>query len=78
MVLGKLVLVEWVDAVGDNSWENAKTMGPLPLALHTFVGFMTEKTADYLTLAMGGNEDFILCRHSIPMATVKTIRYLEV
>ena len=52
----KLVLIDWIDAVGGDGWVTEEELQNQTPMLHHSVGYVVKDTKDHVTISMSYNE----------------------
>lgn len=67
----KKIIIEWVDSKGVTSvWEDRDDLESMGVCLCKTIGFVTELTDEYVTVAQSVSDDQVLGRISIPMVSI--------
>lgn len=74
----EILLIKWIDSHGITSeWEFKDELKPLKPCECMSVGFLVEKTREYITIALGDSETQYLGRLTIPMRSVIKVKILK-
>ena len=79
MALKEIVFIEWVDSKGiTNQWEYLDEIDPIKPDKCLSVGFLLEKTREYVTITQSIGEAQTIGRTTIPCCSIKRIKKLTV
>ncbi len=74
----KKVEIEWLDSkAGPGGWEHLDELEPVKPAVCRTLGFITEQTPEYITLAQTIGREQVLSRITIPTAAITNYRTLK-
>jgi len=75
----QILLIEWLDSKGITSqWEYLDDAEPMKPDECLSVGFLLEKTREYVTIAQSVGETQVIGRTTIPCCSIKGIKELTV
>ena len=75
----EIVFVEWLDSKGvTHEWEYLEEIESMKPDKCLSVGFLLEKTKEYLTIAQSVGQTQVIGRTTIPCCSIKRIKKLTV
>jgi len=75
----EIVFVEWIDSKGiTNQWEYLDEIEPMKPDKCLSVGFLLEKTKEYITIAQSLGQTQVIGRTAIPCCSIRSIKKLTV
>lgn len=72
-----IILIEWVDSKGVTNWEDAEDMEAMLPCICYSVGFLLDDNEQYKTIALTLSETQVLGRLTIPICSIRNVRYLS-
>lgn len=74
----KMVYIEWVDSKGIGSeWEFTDNLESMPPCDCFSIGYLLEKTDQFVTVCQSWSTDQVLGRMTIPKCAIKKMRTLK-
>ena len=80
----KIVLIEWVDSMGDDGrWQDTNEIKPLLPGDCVSIGFLLTQNRDYVTIAESigsdpSNPEMVMARLTIPTCSIKKKTELKI